>query len=151
VSHPTSSSQHFLCHRQHTQQPAIHLYFIAVSDARWQVWLFYYKKHKQIKIEYKAEILISCDKKTVNLISLIIFGTRHKLRSSSLDVTLKITHNGEVMIKPLCCKANQVTATGDDHADQILTKLNSVALVRKRTIPTERPPLVCEVSANCCG
>jgi hypothetical protein len=30
-------------------------------------------------------------------------------------------------------------------------KLNSVALVRKRTIPTERPPHVVEVSANFCG
>jgi hypothetical protein len=28
---------------------------------------------------------------------------------------------------------------------------NSVALVRKRTIPTERPPLVVEISANLCG
>jgi hypothetical protein len=28
---------------------------------------------------------------------------------------------------------------------------NSVALVRDRTIPTERPPLVGEVSANFCG
>jgi hypothetical protein len=28
---------------------------------------------------------------------------------------------------------------------------NSVALVRERTIPTERPPLVGEVSANVCG
>jgi hypothetical protein len=28
---------------------------------------------------------------------------------------------------------------------------NSVVLVRKRTIPTERPPLVGEVSANFCG
>ena len=28
------------------------------------------------------------------------------------------------------------------------TKLNSVALVRTRTIPTERPPPVGEVSAN---
>jgi hypothetical protein len=28
------------------------------------------------------------------------------------------------------------------------TKLNSLALVRKRTIPTQRPPLVGEVSAN---
>ena len=28
---------------------------------------------------------------------------------------------------------------------------NSVALVRKRTIPTERPPQVGEVSANFCG
>jgi hypothetical protein len=27
-------------------------------------------------------------------------------------------------------------------------KINSVALVRKQTIPTERPPLVGEVSAN---
>jgi hypothetical protein len=30
-------------------------------------------------------------------------------------------------------------------------KVNSVAVVRKRTIPTERPPLVGEVSANLCG
>jgi hypothetical protein len=28
---------------------------------------------------------------------------------------------------------------------------NSVALVRERTIPTERPPLVGEVSGNLCG
>jgi hypothetical protein len=31
------------------------------------------------------------------------------------------------------------------------TELNSVAVVRKRIIPTERPPLVDEVSANLCG
>jgi hypothetical protein len=31
------------------------------------------------------------------------------------------------------------------------TKLNSVVLVRERTIPTEGPPLVGEVSANFCG
>jgi hypothetical protein len=30
------------------------------------------------------------------------------------------------------------------------TKLNPMALVRERTIPTERPPLVGEVSANFC-
>jgi hypothetical protein len=30
-------------------------------------------------------------------------------------------------------------------------KLNSVAVVPKRTIPTERPPLFGEVSANLCG
>jgi hypothetical protein len=30
-------------------------------------------------------------------------------------------------------------------------KHNSVALVRKRTIPIERPPLVGEVSDNICG
>jgi len=32
-----------------------------------------------------------------------------------------------------------------------VNKLNSVALVRERTIPTERPPPVGEVSANFCG
>jgi hypothetical protein len=31
------------------------------------------------------------------------------------------------------------------------TKLNSMALVRERTIPTERPPPVGEVSANFYG
>jgi hypothetical protein len=31
------------------------------------------------------------------------------------------------------------------------TKLDSVAWVRRQTIPTERPPLVGEVSANFCG
>jgi hypothetical protein len=31
------------------------------------------------------------------------------------------------------------------------TKTNSVTLVRKKTIPTERPPLVGEVSANFSG
>jgi hypothetical protein len=31
------------------------------------------------------------------------------------------------------------------------TKQNSMALVRERTIPTERPPPVGEVSANFCG
>jgi hypothetical protein len=30
-------------------------------------------------------------------------------------------------------------------------KLNSLAWVRERTIPTERPPLVSEVTANFCG
>ena len=33
----------------------------------------------------------------------------------------------------------------------VVKKLNSVALVHERTIPTERPPPVGEVSANFCG
>jgi hypothetical protein len=33
----------------------------------------------------------------------------------------------------------------------VQTPLNSMALVRERTIPTERPPPVGEVSANFCG
>jgi hypothetical protein len=34
--------------------------------------------------------------------------------------------------------------------DVIRPKVNSMAAVPKRTIPTERPPLVGEVSANIC-
>jgi hypothetical protein len=34
---------------------------------------------------------------------------------------------------------------------QVDIKLNSVAWVRERTIPTERPPLVGQVNANFCG
>jgi hypothetical protein len=33
----------------------------------------------------------------------------------------------------------------------IYKNLNSVAVVRKQSMPTERPPLVGEVSANLCG
>ena len=35
--------------------------------------------------------------------------------------------------------------------EELKLKLNSVALVRERTIPTERPPPVGEVCANFCG
>jgi hypothetical protein len=35
--------------------------------------------------------------------------------------------------------------------DKKQNKTNSVALVQERTIPTERPPLIGEVSANFCG
>jgi len=47
---------------------------------------------------------------------------------------------------PSRTKATVVPATLN-----IRVKLNSVALVRTRTIPTERPPPVGEVSANFCG
>ena len=39
----------------------------------------------------------------------------------------------------------------EDNIDNNELKLNSVALVRKRTISTERPPPVGEVSVNFCG
>jgi hypothetical protein len=35
--------------------------------------------------------------------------------------------------------------------DKNKTKTNSMALVRERTIPTQRPPLVGQVNANFCG
>jgi len=47
------------------------------------------------------------------------------------------------------CTVRSVGCVGS--ANTFSTKLNSVALVRERTIPTERPPSVGEVSANFCG
>jgi hypothetical protein len=37
------------------------------------------------------------------------------------------------------------------NVQNITNKKNSVACVRERTIPTERPPIVGDVSANFCG
>jgi hypothetical protein len=49
----------------------------------------------------------------------------------------------------------QQAGTGKEYRKKqdklIIKKLNSVALVRERIIPIERPPLVGEVSANFCG
>jgi hypothetical protein len=45
--------------------------------------------------------------------------------------------------------SRNVACSIPDEATQFITY--SVALVRKRTIPTERPPLLGEVSANFCG
>ena len=46
---------------------------------------------------------------------------------------------------------NKAVITNNDRTIYYRLKLNSVALVRERTIPTERPPPVGEVSANFCG
>jgi hypothetical protein len=56
-----------------------------------------------------------------------------------------------------CCKANPDIKIALCSQELILiyfvkkTKLNFVALVRKRTMPTERLPLVSEISAKFCG
>jgi hypothetical protein len=44
-----------------------------------------------------------------------------------------------------------VSAYNPDHKQVGQTNKNSAALVHKRTIPTERPPFVGEVSANFSG
>jgi hypothetical protein len=41
-----------------------------------------------------------------------------------------------------------ISSTGQNHINKLKTKLNSVSLIRERTMPTERPPLVSEVNAN---
>jgi hypothetical protein len=51
------------------------------------------------------------------------------------------THNISITVKSVIIKIMPTTNK----------QANSVALVRERTIPTERPPPVGEVSANFCG
>jgi len=58
--------------------------------------------------------------------------------------TAHLTKTNEISFNPLLL----VTAY---YVYRQYVKLNSVALVRERTIPTERPPPVGEVSANFCG
>jgi hypothetical protein len=56
---------------------------------------------------------------------------------------------GKVVVKDLILKRIGIAKSSSVYKTYLLT--NSVALVRKRTIPTERPPLVGDVSANICG
>jgi hypothetical protein len=46
------------------------------------------------------------------------------------------------------CRVKPLPSNG---SEDMSVDTNSVALVRERTIPTERPPLVGEVSAKFCG
>jgi hypothetical protein len=50
--------------------------------------------------------------------------------------------------KPVSLADNRKT---DYEAGILISNDITVALVRERTIPTERPQLVCEVSASFCG
>ena len=86
-----------------------------------------------------------------------------KIKNTFLvDIAVPNTHN---LAKTTTDKQNKYQELGNEicamwkqKAAQVIplvisskTKLNSVALVRERTIPTERPPPVGEVSANFCG
>jgi len=63
------------------------------------------------------------------------------------------------LLRRSCCTVRMVPCTVQHHPHRKHDlrsssqdhQLNSVALVRTRTIPTERPPPVGEVSANFCG
>jgi hypothetical protein len=52
---------------------------------------------------------------------------------------------------PLAARGIRISAMNQHAWRPIVFGMNSVASVHERTIPTERPPLVGEVSANFCG
>jgi hypothetical protein len=80
--------------------------------------------------------------KTVTVIIKFIFMFKHHALRPLLHA-VKITRS----ILSLCLLNGNKKDT--KYGDKQQT--NSVALARKRTIPTKRPPLVGEVSANFCG
>jgi hypothetical protein len=81
---------------------------------------------------------ITTDVRTSNPIrSSIFYDLRFKLSASSW--LSKAVH--------ISAKSMDLTV----YSNKNKTKTNSVVLVRKRIIPTERPLLVGEVSANFCG
>ena len=57
-----------------------------------------------------------------------------------------LSNNNQVAESQFCQTPQRASVV-----DLTFVMLNSVALVRERTIPTERPPPVGEVSANFCG
>jgi hypothetical protein len=50
-----------------------------------------------------------------------------------------------------CSLFNDAFSSSDYIVSNGVNVNNSVVLIREWTIPTERPPLVCEISANFCG
>jgi hypothetical protein len=70
--------------------------------------------------------------------------------ASALCTRGRVSHRRDAE-DPLLCLAGSRYFTLHRASSHTNTNLNSVARVRERTIPTERPPLVSEVSANFCG
>ena len=70
-----------------------------------------------------------------------------------------ITSQNVILIFPVAKKSQSALSAFFPFCDRLIShpyktlgkSKNSVALVRERTIPTERPPPVGEVSANFCG
>jgi len=92
-------------------------------------------------------IPVPCNLCEVKLDKILSGFTSHKQN------LIKLTHKMQVGI-PVACNLCEVKVdkilSGFTSHKWTKTKLNSVALVRERTIPTERPSPVGEVSANFC-
>jgi hypothetical protein len=85
------------------------------------------------------------------MLSVILVPESRLWNSSSKVVRIetKTCHVDHLSCFDADADAAAAAAADDDNNNN--KTLNSVALVRKRTIPTERPPPVGEVSGNFCG
>jgi hypothetical protein len=66
-------------------------------------------------------------------------------------VTVDRVKSATVLCYSTCCHVSYAENTEDSGSRTNGLKLNSVAWVRERTVSTERPPLIGEVSVNFCG
>jgi hypothetical protein len=76
---------------------------------------------------------------------------RKRLKNLSSVIRRICSRQERIRLYFLSCVCVCVCARARVSAREYLYKLNFVAVVRKRTIPTERPPLVGGVSVKLCG
>jgi hypothetical protein len=79
------------------------------------------------------------------------FSKNHKSIAARVAVEMNIRLQDFISTKTVRHGFHKSNIDGRAATAKSLTKLKSVALVRKRTIQTEQPPLVGEISANFSG
>jgi hypothetical protein len=84
-----------------------------------------------------------------HMLILIRVKVAHEMQKGQFVSVHKEFPNALFAVLHLCRPAKSSCSFSVD--PDLMIKPNSVALVRKRTIPTERPPLVGEVSDKFCG
>jgi hypothetical protein len=85
--------------------------------------------------------------------ALVHILNKHHLHDQGINIGVTLSVRAESSRKQLVyLQRDQKTLKRRmTHKTNLNKTINSVACVRERTIPTERPPLVGEVSANFCG
>jgi hypothetical protein len=91
--------------------------------------------------DVRPSVLVISRKTAHFIVTVATASSVTQFRSTSVHGRVPVPHVTTV----------QLTRRTTRALDTKLKKLNSVVVVLKRTIPTERPPLVGEVSANLCG
>jgi hypothetical protein len=129
-------------------------------------WIFSWKSaHYRVAVSdfIYADFLLP----TISLIRTIIYPCLSAIETTRILYTIFHGHFGFLvaLVLSLMCLYNSFLFNPEEGRSKFCSKTrtcltdsmslhqptNSVALVRERTIPTERPSLVGKVSANCCG
>ena len=99
------------------------------------------KKDRKINVEIKKPMMLYS---TINAYRAVDRADQYLTYYSVLKKTVKWSKKKGGTVSDKLCALQRIYCVQD-------AKKNSVGLVRERTIPTDRPPPVGEVSANFCG